>query len=231
MPLVCDPAASKPPDGLRQYLRDTLPPDVDTDPADPHERWLARWCRPLGALHAELLAEVERQLAKGDAGQALARSTSGRYRKVGRPCSGRAFDLGRLTTDPRPPIPRGRSRRKANRKRQTINVRQRRQLPQPEVMVEIIEAIPSHQPGSHKYRLMTATIYYGGLRPSEVVMLRPAVLYLPETGWGHIDVIEADDGYDEPVEPKEGERRVPIPRSSWRCTGHGSTTTTSPRIS
>lgn len=211
VPLVRDTAASTPPEGLRTYLRDTLPPDVDIDPTDPRERWLARWCLPLSALSRELLADVERQLAIGDAGQTLARATSGRYRKVGRACIGRAVELGRLPTDPRPPIPKGRSRRKANRKRQTINVRQLRQLPQPQVMVEIIEAIPSHQPGSHKYRLMTATIYYGGLRPSEVVMLRPTVLHLPETGWGYIDVIEADDGYDEPVEPKEGERRVPIP--------------------
>jgi hypothetical protein len=33
-------------------------------------------------------------------------------------------------------------------------------------------------------------------------MLRPRALDLPETGWGLIRVTEADDGMDEPVEPK-----------------------------
>lgn len=81
---------------------------------------------------------------------------------------------------------------------------------------------------------MTAVVYYGGLRPSEVAMLRPRALVLPDEpaddepgpepaesgrpegdqeydGWGYIDVTEADDGWDEPVEPKTGDRRVPIP--------------------
>jgi hypothetical protein len=42
-------------------------------------------------------------------------------------------------------------------------------------------------------------------------MLRPRALDLPETGWGLIRVTEADDGMDEPVEPKTGHRVVPIP--------------------
>lgn len=211
VPLVCDAVAAKPPSGLREHIRATFSPGVDIDLSDPCERWLARWSLPLGALDRATLAEVERKLKIGDQGQTLATSTSGRYRKIGRACIGRALELGKLTTDPRPPIPKGRSRRKVNRKRRPIDVRRLRQLPTPEAMTEIIDAIPSHQPGSLKYRVMTATIYYGGLRPSEVVMLRPSVLYLPETGWGWIDVVEADDGFDEPVEPKEGVRRVPIP--------------------
>ena len=35
-----------------------------------------------------------------------------------------------------------------------------------------LDAIVSHQPASRTYQLMTAVLYYGGLRPSEVVMLR-----------------------------------------------------------
>lgn len=79
-------------------------------------------------------------------------------------------------------------------------------------MAAIIAAIPSHQPGSRKYQVMTAVAYYAGLRPSEVVMLRPRALELPEgDGWGVVNVVEADDGYDEPAEPKTGERTVPAP--------------------
>ena len=58
---------------------------------------------------------------------------------------------------------------------------------------------------------MTAVVYYAGLRPSEVVMLRPRALVLPEHGWGRIDVVEADISFDEPGEPKTGARSVPIP--------------------
>jgi hypothetical protein len=58
------------------------------------------------------------------------------------------------------------------------------------------------------YRVMTAILYYGGLRPSEVVMLRAGSLNLPAGGWGHIDVVEADVSFDQPGEPKTGPRRV-----------------------
>jgi integrase len=211
VPLVCDPAAPPPPAGIRRHLKATLEPEAEIDPHDPSERWLARWCLSLGALDRSVLAEAERKLTIGTAGQPRARSVSGRYRKVGRACIGRAVELNKLTTDPRPPDPKGRKRRKVNRKRQAIDVRKLRKLPGPEAMVEVLAAIVSHQPASFMYRAMTAIVYYAGLRPSEVVMLRPRALYLPKAGWGWIEVTEADDGYDEPTEPKEGVRTVPIP--------------------
>ena len=60
--------------------------------------------------------------------------------------------------------------------------------------------------------MMTAVAYYAGLRPSEVVMLRANALDLPKSGWGRIDVTEADVAFDLPGEPKTGPRSVPIPR-------------------
>jgi integrase len=78
-------------------------------------------------------------------------------------------------------------------------------------MAAIIQKIPSHQPGSRTYQVMTAVLYYAGLRPSEVVMLRPQALTLPLEGWGTIAVVEADIDWDEPGEPKTGHRKVPIP--------------------
>ena len=78
-------------------------------------------------------------------------------------------------------------------------------------MAAAIANIASHQPGSLKYQVMTAVVYYAGLRPSEVVMLRPRALYLPESGWGRLDVTEADVSFDEPGEPKTGPRSVPVP--------------------
>lgn len=79
-------------------------------------------------------------------------------------------------------------------------------------MATVIEAIANNQPASRTYQVMTAVAYYGGLRPSEVVMLRARALHLPARGWGRIDVTEADVSFDESGEPKTGPRSVPIPR-------------------
>ena len=79
-------------------------------------------------------------------------------------------------------------------------------------MTRILDAMSSHQPGSHTYRQMTAVVYFAGLRPSEVVMLRRRSLHLPPgQQWGRIDVTEADIDHDTPGEPKTGPRSVPIP--------------------
>jgi integrase len=78
-------------------------------------------------------------------------------------------------------------------------------------MVRALDALASHQPASLMYQTMTAVAYYAGMRPSEVVMLRPRALTLPSAGWGRIDVVEADVSLDEPGEPKTGPRSVPIP--------------------
>jgi integrase len=78
-------------------------------------------------------------------------------------------------------------------------------------MARALAAFDTKRHGSRVYRAMTAVAYYGGLRPSEVVMLRVRSLTLPTSGWGCIDVREADISWDEPGEPKTGPRRVPIP--------------------
>jgi integrase len=58
---------------------------------------------------------------------------------------------------------------------------------------------------------MTAVVNYAGLRPSEVVVLRPRAFHLPPAGWGTIAVTEADIDWDEPGDPKTGNRTTPIP--------------------
>ncbi|MGH9213217.1 MAG: tyrosine-type recombinase/integrase, partial [Acidimicrobiales bacterium] len=183
----------------------TLPPGSPLATND-SERWLSRWGLTIGELNRELLADVERRLRIGDSGQPLAASTAGRFRKVARSCVGRAAELKNLP-DPWPPSPKGRGRRKARRQRRAVDVRL---LPDPMSMLRIIEAMASHQPGSRIYQTMTAVTYYAGLRPSEVLYLRPQALELPATGWGTIHVVEADDGYDQAAEPKTGSRDVPI---------------------
>ena len=170
---------------------------------------MARWSLPLGQLDRELLGGVDQALGLGDDGKALSPATAGRYRKVSRACLRRAVDLEIMQADPWPPATRGRAQRKANRPKRQVSVRS---LPPPATMQRVIDAIPNHQPASRTYQVMTAVAYYGGLRPSEVVMLRAEALYLPPKGWGRIDITEADISFDEPGEPKTGPRSVPIPR-------------------
>jgi integrase len=161
-------------------------------------------------LDKQLLARVEGQLAVADNGAALGPATAGRFRKVARACIRRAVQLDLLDADPWPPAPPGRSSRKAVRLRRAVDVRA---LPDPATMQRIIGAIATQQPASKTYQLMTAVVYYAGLRPSEVVMLRRRCLTLPEESgaWGRIEVLEADIDNDVPGDPKTGPRSVPIP--------------------
>ncbi len=173
------------------------------------ERWLDHWCLQLGQLNRQVLASVDQRIATRYDGGPLASSTASRYRKVSRACVRRAVELGVLDIDPWPPAPRGRAQRKTARTPRSVAIRS---LPDPETMMKVIEAIATNQPASRTYQVMTAVAYYGGLRPSEVVMLRARALHLPTRGWGRIDVTEADVSFGESGEPKTGPRSVPIPR-------------------
>lgn len=205
VPMLVSVGAPDPPAAIRSYLTGALPLGGELE--DRYERWLEQWALRLSQLTRPMLADVDRRLATGDRGQPLAPSTAGRFRKVARSCIRRAVDLGLLEADPWPPVPRGRNQRKAAKSRRPSI----RALPDPATMAKAIELMITHQPASRTYQVMTAVAYYAGLRPSEVVMLRPRALELPSEGWGAIDVVEADISFDEPGEPKTGARRVPIP--------------------
>lgn len=209
VPLVVRADAPEPPQAIRAHLKATLGPRTAAVPANECERWLDRHCLQLHELDKEVLARVEHRLGLGDAGQALAAETAGRLRKQAKACIRRAVELDVLPVDPWPPSPKGRSSRKLARKKRAVDVHA---LPDPATMIRILDGMRTHQPASATYQLMTACVYYAGLRPSEVVMLRPRALELPFAGWGRIHVIESDiDDFGEPGEPKTGRRSVPIP--------------------
>ncbi len=202
------PPAATPNEGIRVYLKKKgLSPDGDREEA--HEAWLAKWCYPLNDLTRLHLAEADRVLGLKLDGTAASANTATRNRTNARSCIRRAVDLEILAKDPWPPVQRGAKRRKVNRKKKSVDVQR---LPGPKDMQRALGQIPNFRPESQKYFVMTATAYYAGLRPSEIVMLRPKALTLPTTGWGEIAVTESDIDFDEPGEPKEGDRSVPIPR-------------------
>jgi integrase len=208
VPAVYISSAAPAPRDLRRYLVDALRPEFRIDEHHACERWLSSWSPPLDQLAPEMMARAERQLGTGLRGQLLGASVVDRYRKVAHAAIIRAVDLRIIDTDPWPPPPRGRRTRKSNRRRRSVDVRR---LPEPDVMANVIDAIRSHHPASRTYQVMTAVAYYGGLRPSEVVMLRSGRVLLPSTGWGTIEVAEADIGWDVSGEPKTGPRSVPVP--------------------
>jgi integrase len=207
IPLVTADGAGMPKE-LRGYLVRTLQPSAEIDATHECERWLESAVLPLDELSRERVAIVDSRLGVGDNGQLLSPATASRFRKVARACLRRAVDLEVIERDTWPPARKGRSQRKSMRTTKAVDVRR---LPSPATMAVAIDAIETQHPGSRKYRVMTAVAYYGGLRPSEVVMLRGRSLTLPDVGWGRIDVTEADVDLDEPGEPKTGSRVVPIP--------------------
>ncbi len=208
VPLLVATDAPAPPATMRRHLASWLEPGGSVVDAGAEE-WLGRWCLQLGQLSRPILATVDRRLVVQDDGTPYGPATASRFRKVSRACIRRAAEIGIIDADPWPPPPRGRAKRKAARVSRSASIRN---LPDPATMARVLDAMPSHQPASRTYRAMTAVSYYAGLRPSEVVMLREKALDLPATGWGRIDVVEADVAFDEPGEPKTGPRSVPIPR-------------------
>lgn len=189
-----------PPEGLRRYLQASLAPETESELDPSLEAWLTANCLSL--------AEIDRQLGLKLDGSPLAATTANRIRIVSRACVEAAVAIGAIADDPWPPRSQQRARRKVARRKRGVDVRS---LPGPGTMAAAIDAITTHQPGSRTYRVMTAVAYYAGLRPSEVVMLRPRALVLPTDGWGRINVVEADISFDQPGEPKTGPRTVPIP--------------------
>ena len=206
--LTVRPGARTPAD-LRRYLLTSL--RADSQERDSRlEGWLGTNVLTLAQLDKPVLIEVDRRLRlRLDGSGPLASNTATRFRVAAHACVMAAVEVGAIEQDPWPVRSRARARRKANR--QLTTAQRIRSLPSPETMTRAIEAIITDHPASGCYHAMTATAYYAGLRPSEVVMLRVGVLQLPTDGWGSLDVVEADIGNGQPGEPKTGPRLVPIP--------------------
>jgi hypothetical protein len=217
IPLTTRRGATPAPADLRRYLRDTLQPGCETNPDHQQERWLSRWVLTLAELDRPTLAEVSTELGVGDNGQALANETVRRYRRVAHSCIRRAVELEQLSADPWPPTPRGQPSQG-----QSVQERPRR-----------APAAGSHRGGGDHRRDEESparephipgddgSCDYAGLRPSEVVMLRPRALVLPPSGWGRIAVTEADVGWDEPGDPETGSRSAQSLPVSSSCSGGG----------
>jgi integrase len=210
LPIVVELGAPEPSRSIRAHLKTVLVPTSEATGEEGCARWLQLHSPRLSELTKPMLARADVALGIGDDGNLLGSATAQRFRKLSHGCIRRAVELDLLPADPWPPAPRGRKARKVVRRKRSIDPRA---LPDPATMRRILAAMSTRQPASRTYRLMTAVVYYAGLRPSEVVMLRPSCLTLPlgPNLWGRIEVREADVDNDTPGDPKTGRRSVPIP--------------------
>jgi hypothetical protein len=167
------------PEGLRYYLRNALRPDRDEDGVSEFEDWMDRYSLTLGDLNRDRIGEISQVLSLKLDGTPLAAATANRYRTNCHDCVLAAVEAGAIQSDPWPRRSRSQSTRKIARRKRAVDVRR---LPTPATMTKALDAVASSHPSSKTYQVMTATAYYAGLRPSEVIMLRVRALSLPASG-------------------------------------------------
>ncbi|MBI4935945.1 MAG: site-specific integrase [Actinobacteria bacterium] len=198
--------APQAPEGTRAYLSLVLAPD-GTATNTAAEAWLRRWSLELARLDKSAAAHVHRMLGLTDALQPAAASTAARYRSTTHALLHDALELGKLADDPWPAAKRGRRVREQQSERVDVDL-----LPSPAQLAQIIDRIPSHQPGSRAFWMLSQVGWYTGMRPSEALVVRAEDWTLPADGWGRVVVRHAHDGEGGVGPTKTGvTRTVPVP--------------------
>lgn len=206
-----------PPAGTQAYLRLYLDPTQATPKNAAIERWLKRHIVSLAKFDLDVARRVHDRLAlrplvgtgsssskKKEEPATYAPNTVARYRTTTHSVLLEAVRRRKLITDPWP-APR-RAKPVSQRPR---NTRRLRSLPSMPDVQNVLAAIPTHQPGSRGYELLSAICLYAGLRPSEALRLKPSDFKLPEEpGWGELTVERADDGAGGVKVTKTGDERT-----------------------
>ena len=176
------------------------------------EEWLRRYGLAIRDLDSDAAIRLRGNLAYKRVKNSGARemrkpNTLTRYRNTTHQLIKFAIDSGDLPSDPWPAPKKGR-KRVAERVDHSIKTDE---LISPEEALAVIAHIPSSQPGSVVYQVLTEVLLYAGLRPSEALALRREDVDLPEDGWGLLRVRRALVNRVESA-TKTGETRdVPIP--------------------
>jgi len=206
IPLAVPAKAPAAPSGLRAYLTDLVTPSVTADDAR-CEAWLRRWSLPLADLDAEAAAAVHAGLGLRADGIAASPTTAARYRTTTHAVLLNAVAIGKLAADPWPTARR--ARRRVEKRSTQVDIEL---LPSKEQALAIIDAIASHQPASHNYKLLSQVCWYLGTRPSEALVLRAEDFVLPAEGWGSVRISRSEDGEGGEGPTKTGVvRTVPVP--------------------
>jgi integrase len=141
--------------------------------------WLARHTLPLTELTRARCVTLDRLLTTRLDGLPMAAETARRYRKTARAMLGAAVDVDLLAAQPWPAGKRGRKARNSQKVTSKVDTGR---LPTPAQVRPWIVAMRSHQPASWGYQVLTALVYFTGMRPSEALMLDVEDLTLPGSG-------------------------------------------------
>ena len=183
--------------------------------------WLARWSPTVDSLSKERLSGADRALRVTDAGTARAATTYQRYRSGATKCLAFAVEQGYIEAFEWPATKRGVSRRKKRKSQRAKTTNRLQDLPNRDQVFAILDAMQNSRRESLRYRAMTAVAVFGGLRPSEVVVLEVGDISKTRKGQPFIKVEKAWNGtgllwgtVDEDVAlPKTGEtRKVMVPQ-------------------
>lgn len=174
------------------------------------------WSPRLEELDEHALHRLDTRLRQDLDGNKLARNSQSRRVGVVKRCLKVAVKRGLMTSCDWPEPELGASRRKSSRNTAPTDV----PVPSVKQLEQILAAIPSHQPSSVKYQILSAVCAYAGLRPGEAIALQVEDLDLPKKGWGQLTVTRSWNGVGEDwgtEEENQGEpktyrnRPVPIP--------------------
>lgn len=182
--------------------------------------WLGKWSPSVAMLTRERLGTADRALRVTDAGTTRAATTYQRYRSGAIKCMTFAVERGFIESFEWPQSKRGVSRRKKRKSQRATTTKRLQGLPNRDQVFAILDALQNERPESLRYRAMSAVAVFGGLRPSEVVVLEVGDIRKNRKGQPFIRVDRAWNGTGslwgtaaEDVDlPKTGEtRRVLVP--------------------
>lgn len=193
---VCCTLRAKAPDmpeGLRSQVSALLAGEQAEQSA---RRWIERWSLPLSQLDARAAARLHDALGRGVRGQELAPHTANRYRTTTHAAIVAAVTGRKLSEDPWP------TRQRSRRRKETVGIQpvDVQLLPSAADVLTVLAAMPTQTLKDRRAVLGATIALYAGLRPSEVLVLRPEDIRLPdpadEEAFGLITVARAEDGAD-----------------------------------
>jgi integrase len=157
-------------------------------------RWIRRWSLAIGRLDAKRARELHDRLGIGLRGKELAPLTANRFRTTVHAMIVAAVNDRKLAEDPWPE--RGRSRRRSSAP--MMAPVDADLLPSKDEVLQVIEAMSKRTLTDRRAALGATIALYAGLRPSEILVLRPDDIILPEpedaAAFGTITVARAEDG-------------------------------------
>lgn len=199
------PTATDPPPAVRQHVHEAMT-NADAGADLDGIRWLKKHSLTFDALDTETVQLIHDGLGLRLDGGQLAPSTATRYRKVVKAMIAAAAAEHKLPADLWPEPSRAKRRSQKTLKAIDVNL-----LPNPNQIMDVIAAIPSHQPGSRGIQVISYIAWYLGTRPGETKALRVEDFRLPKDGWGSVNVVRSLEPDDSDGPTKTGDTRaVPV---------------------